>query len=111
MSSLRPIDFRLVEELVEFVRGRGCVLNFSDVTFSEFFAAIQGSRGAAGKPLLVQVVAALPARAKFHPNLEETGGLRPMQPPCKCAILYMNLHMLNSVYMQKHILLEKAPGA
>lgn len=38
MSSLRPIDFRLVEELVEFVRGRGYVLNFSDVTFSEFFA-------------------------------------------------------------------------
>lgn len=38
MSSLRPIDFRLVEELVEFVRGRGYVLNFSNVTFSEFFA-------------------------------------------------------------------------
>ena len=38
MSSLRPIDFRLIEELVEFVRGRGYVLNFSDVTFSEFFA-------------------------------------------------------------------------
>jgi hypothetical protein len=38
MSSLRPIDFKLVEELVEFVRGRGYVLGFSDVTFPEFFA-------------------------------------------------------------------------
>ena len=38
MSSLRPIDFRTIEELVEFVRGRGYVLDFSDATFSEFFA-------------------------------------------------------------------------
>lgn len=38
MSTLRPIDFRFIEELVEFVRGRGYVLNFSDMTFSEFFA-------------------------------------------------------------------------
>lgn len=37
MSSLRPIDFRLIEELVEFVRGRGYVLHFSDTSFSEFF--------------------------------------------------------------------------
>lgn len=37
MSSLRPIDFRTIEELVEFVRGRGYVLDFSDATFSEFF--------------------------------------------------------------------------
>lgn len=38
MSSLRPIDFRLIDELVDFVRGRGYVLNFSDASFSEFFA-------------------------------------------------------------------------
>lgn len=38
MSSLRPIDFRFIEELVEFIRGRGYVLDFSDTTFSEFFA-------------------------------------------------------------------------
>lgn len=38
MSSLRPIDFRFIEELVEFVRGRGYVLHFSDPSFSEFFA-------------------------------------------------------------------------
>ncbi len=38
MSILRPIDFRTIEELVEFVRGRGYVLDFSDATFSEFFA-------------------------------------------------------------------------
>lgn len=38
MSSLRPIELRLIEELVEFVRGRGYVLNFSDSSFSEFFA-------------------------------------------------------------------------
>lgn len=38
MSSLRTIDFRLIDELVDFVRGRGFVLNFSDPSFSEFFA-------------------------------------------------------------------------
>jgi hypothetical protein len=39
MSSLRPIDFRFIDEMVEFVRGRGYVLDFSDTSFSEFFAA------------------------------------------------------------------------
>lgn len=39
MSTLRPIDFRFIEELVEFIRGRGYVLNFSDTSFSEFFEA------------------------------------------------------------------------
>jgi hypothetical protein len=38
LSSLRTIDFRLIDELVDFVRGRGYVLNFSDPSFSEFFA-------------------------------------------------------------------------
>jgi hypothetical protein len=38
MSSLRPIDLRFLDELVEFVRGRGYVLDFSDARFSEFFA-------------------------------------------------------------------------
>jgi hypothetical protein len=37
VSSLRPIDFRLIDELVEFARGRGYVFDLSDVTFSEFF--------------------------------------------------------------------------
>lgn len=37
MSSLRPIDFRFVDEMVDFVRGRGFVLDFSDPTFSQFF--------------------------------------------------------------------------
>jgi|GEM_PF-6878879 len=39
MSSLRPIDFRFIEEMIEFARGRGYVLDFSDTSFSEFFAA------------------------------------------------------------------------
>ncbi|MGF3027751.1 restriction endonuclease [Methylobacterium aquaticum] len=38
MSSLTRSDFRFIEELVEFIRGRGYVLDLSDVTFSEFFA-------------------------------------------------------------------------
>lgn len=37
MSSLRPIDFRFVDEMVDFVRGRGFVLDFCDPTFSQFF--------------------------------------------------------------------------
>ena len=39
MSSLRSIDLRAVDDLVDFIRGRGYVLDFSDVTFSQFFAA------------------------------------------------------------------------
>lgn len=38
MSNLRSIDLMVVDELVDFVRGRGYVLNFSDYTFSQFFA-------------------------------------------------------------------------
>lgn len=37
MSSLRPIDYRLIEELVEIARGCGYVLDLSDVSFSQFF--------------------------------------------------------------------------
>lgn len=38
MSSLRTIDLMVVDDLVEFIRGRGYVLNFSDQSFSQFFA-------------------------------------------------------------------------
>lgn len=36
---MRSIDLRLVDDLVGFVRGQGFVLDFSDVTFSDFFAS------------------------------------------------------------------------
>lgn len=39
MSSLRSIDLRFIDDLVEFVRGKGYVLDFSDITFAEFFEA------------------------------------------------------------------------
>lgn len=39
MSSLRAIDLGVVDDLVDFVRGRGYVLNFSDASFSQFFSA------------------------------------------------------------------------
>jgi hypothetical protein len=39
MSSLKEIDFRAVAELVDFLRGSGYVLDFSDRTYSQFFAA------------------------------------------------------------------------
>ena len=39
ISSLKPTDIRAIDELVDFDRGRGYVLDFSDRTFSEFFAA------------------------------------------------------------------------
>jgi hypothetical protein len=38
ISSIRSIDLRLVDDLVDFVRGRGFVLDFSDASFSDFFA-------------------------------------------------------------------------
>lgn len=38
MSSLRTIDLMVVDDLVDFVRGRGYVLEFSDQGFSQFFA-------------------------------------------------------------------------
>ena len=38
ISSIRSIDLRIVDDLVDFVRGRGFVLDFSDSSFSEFFA-------------------------------------------------------------------------
>lgn len=37
MSSINRSDFRFIEELVEFVRGCGYVLDLSDTSFSEFF--------------------------------------------------------------------------
>jgi hypothetical protein len=39
MSSLRSIDLMTVDDLVDFVRGRGYVLNFSDASFTQFFAS------------------------------------------------------------------------
>lgn len=38
MSSLRAIDLGAVDDLVDFLRGRGYVLDFSDASFSQFFA-------------------------------------------------------------------------
>ena len=38
MSSLRTIDLMVVDDLVDFIRGRGYVLDFSDQSFSQFFA-------------------------------------------------------------------------
>lgn len=42
MSSLNFTDLSVVDSLVDFVRGRGYVLDFSDRTFSHFFAAELG---------------------------------------------------------------------
>jgi len=39
ISSIRSIDLRLIEDLVDFVRGPGFVLDFSDASFSDFFAS------------------------------------------------------------------------
>lgn len=39
ISSIRSIDLRLVDDLIDFVRGPGFVLDFSDASFSEFFAS------------------------------------------------------------------------
>lgn len=38
MSSLRTIDLMVVDDLVDFIRGRGYVLDFSDASFSQFFS-------------------------------------------------------------------------
>ncbi len=38
MSSLRMIDLMAVDDLVDFIRGRGYVLDFSDQSFAQFFA-------------------------------------------------------------------------
>jgi len=38
MIPLRPIDLSLLDDLWEFARGRGYVLDFSDASFAEFFA-------------------------------------------------------------------------
>ncbi|MDI4657531.1 hypothetical protein [Xanthobacter autotrophicus] len=37
ISWIRPIDLRLVNDLVDFIRGRGYVLGFSDSSFAAFF--------------------------------------------------------------------------
>jgi len=39
MSSLKEIDLRIVDSLVDFIRGPGYVLDFSDSSYSQFFAA------------------------------------------------------------------------
>jgi len=39
ISSIRSLDLRFIGDLVEFVRGAGFVLDFSDASFSAFFAA------------------------------------------------------------------------
>lgn len=42
MSNLKEADLRTVAELVDFLRGPGYVLDFSDRTYSQFFAADLG---------------------------------------------------------------------
>lgn len=42
MSSLREIDVRFIDDLVDFIRGRGYVLDFTDRTFSHFFGGELG---------------------------------------------------------------------
>lgn len=37
ISSIRSIDLHLIDDLVDFVRGQGFVLNFSYNSFSDFF--------------------------------------------------------------------------
>lgn len=39
ISSIRSIDLRFIDDLVDFVRGPGFVLDFSDTRFSDFFAS------------------------------------------------------------------------
>jgi hypothetical protein len=39
ISSIRSIDLRFIDDLVDFVRGPGFVLDFSDTSFSDFFAS------------------------------------------------------------------------
>lgn len=39
ISSIRSIDLRFIDDLVDFVRGQGYVLDFSDTRFSDFFAS------------------------------------------------------------------------
>lgn len=39
ISSIRSIDLRLVDDLVDFVRGPGFVLDFSDTSFTDFFSS------------------------------------------------------------------------
>ena len=39
ISSIRSIDLRVVDDLVDFVRGPGFVLDFSDSSFAEFFTS------------------------------------------------------------------------
>lgn len=36
---MRSIDLRFVDDLVDFVRGRGFVLDFSDRSFADFFSS------------------------------------------------------------------------
>lgn len=39
ISTIRSIDLRLIDDLVDFIRGPGFVLDFSDASFSDFFAS------------------------------------------------------------------------
>lgn len=39
INSIRSIDLRLIDDLVDFVRGPGFVLDFSDTSFADFFAS------------------------------------------------------------------------
>lgn len=39
ISAIRSIDLRLIDDLVDFIRGSGYVLDFSDASFADFFAS------------------------------------------------------------------------
>lgn len=39
INSIRSNDLRLVDDLVDFIRGPGFVLDFSDTSFADFFAS------------------------------------------------------------------------
>ena len=39
ISSIRSLDLKFVDDLVDFIRGRGYVLDFSDASFTDFFAS------------------------------------------------------------------------
>ena len=39
MNLIRSIDLRFVDDLVDFIRGPGFVLDFSDTSFADFFAS------------------------------------------------------------------------
>jgi hypothetical protein len=89
ISSIRSIDLRLVDDLVDFVRGRGFVLDFSDSSFSEFFATelkvnIDDPKICRARRIEEQAAAVLPAemrRPDGYPHAQFPLGT-PLRTPC-----------------------------